>query len=449
MVMTLFEKHSEKLASLNASLAARMRPRTLEEYAGQRSLVGEGCALRRAIDEDKVSSIILWGPPGSGKTTLARIISRSTNAYFDHMSAVNSGVGDVRKVVQDAKHRLGENGRRTILFLDEIHRFSKSQQDALLPHIEEGIITLIGATTENPSFEVISPLLSRVRVYVLEPLSDADVSSVIERALKDGERGLGKMNLRLGDNTLEMLLSFSSGDARSALDALEIIANTAPVLKSDGPVTIKPKHVSDALQKRSRYDKAGDAHYDSISAFIKSVRSSDPDAALHYLARMLDSGEDHMFIARRLVVSAAEDIGLANPQALVLASATQQAVHLIGMPEGRIPLAQATIYLACSPKSNSAYTAIEAALKQVRSAADEPIPMHLRNAPTKLMKELGYGKGYKYSHRFSESFVKMENLPSRIKDAIYYRPGDNQVERRIAARLRHWWGDEKYPRSEN
>ena len=365
-------------------------------------------------------------------------MATASSAYFEQISAVESGVRVIRHNVSEAeKRRL--RGVRTVLLIDEIHRFSKSQQDVLLPYVEEGLFTLIGATTENPSFEVIAPLLSRARVYTLTPLSDEDVRAVIDRALKDKERGLGNEMITLENGGMMELVNLANGDARMALDSLELAANVSEA--QAGEIVIDATTVAAAVQRKARYDRVGDAHYDTISAFIKCVRSSDPDAALYYLARMLDAGEDPMFIARRLVILAAEDIGLANPNALILASAVQQSVHLIGIPEARIPLAEATIYLASSAKSNSAYKAIDSALKYVAANRDEPIPMHLRNAPTKLMKGLGYGKDYKYAHNYPEHFVKMNNLPEKAQGTRFYAPDEsNAVEERIAERLKGWWG---------
>ena len=421
-----------------------MRPQCLDEIVGQEHLVGEGRVLRQAIDKDRVPSLVLWGPPGSGKTTLARLISQLTKATFVQLSAVTSGVADVRKAVSEARQQLGEIGKPTILFIDEIHRFSKSQQDALLPHVEDGTITLIGATTENPSFEVIAPLQSRTRVYTLAPLHDEAVSSIIDRALGDKERGLEAFNARLTDEARSFLLRVSGGDARTALDALELaVESSAP--DEAGERVVNVDTVEQALQRQARYDRLGDAHYDTISAFIKSIRASDPDAAVYYLARMIDAGEDPQFIARRLIVLAAEDVGLGNPGALPVAVAAQQAVHFVGMPEGRIPLSEATIYLANSPKSNSAYLAIDKALKDVRSSRDEPVPMHLRNAPTRLMRNLGYSEGYRYPHDYPGHFVESENMPEKLRDRRYYVPGILGAEKPMADRLRRWWGDKYVP----
>jgi len=440
MQVTLFEHRRSELERHTAPLSTRMRPETLGEYAGQEHLVGPGTVLRSAIEDDRIPSMILWGPPGSGKTTLARLIAHLTKAHFDQISAVNSGVADIRAVVQAARDRLGQLGRRSILLIDEIHRFSKSQQDAHLPHVEDGTIILIGATTENPSFEVISPLLSRARVYTLNALTDEEVGGLIDRALADSDVGLADENASLADDARPLLLTVSNGDARVALDALELgVRSTAP--DAEGRRTVEAATIEDALQRRARYDKTGDLHYDTISAFIKSVRASDPDAALYWLARMVDAGEDPMFIARRIVVLAAEDIGVADPIALTVAVAAQQGTHLIGWPEARILLAEATVYLACAPKSNTSYMGLERAAKDVDQTRSDPVPLHLRNPVTGLMKRLDYGKGYKYAHEYEDGFAAMENLPENLRGRRYYFPGDEGHEQRIRERLDKWWGD--------
>jgi putative ATPase len=392
-----------------------MRPRTLDEFVGQQHIVGQGHALRRAIEKDNVPSLIFWGPPGTGKTTLAEIIARMTNAHFAPISAVSAGVADLRKVVAEAQHRRAL-GKRTVLFIDEIHRFNKAQQDAVLPYVENGTVTLIGATTENPSFEVISALLSRSRVFVLKALTDEDIGVIIDRALSDKERGLGKMDVRLEPDAREALITLSNGDARSALGTLEFAASVATVITA--PI------IADAMQRRVvSYDKGGDQHYDVISAFIKSIRASDPDAAVYWLARMIDAGEDPLFIARRLVILASEDVGLADSRGISVAVAAQQAVHFVGMPEGFYPLAHATLYLARAPKSNSVGRAYGAAMRDVEQTRNETVPLHLRNAPTGLMKELGYGRDYHYAH--NDYSIKQENLPENLRDRCYYQPGDN------------------------
>jgi putative ATPase len=428
--------------NLREPLAARMRPRTLDEFVGQEHIVGEGRALRRAIQSDHVPSIILWGPPGSGKTTLARIIAQATGAHFAGISAVSAGVADLRRVVEDAK-RLRAGGKPTVLFIDEIHRFNKAQQDAVLPYVEDGTVTLIGATTENPSFEVNSALLSRSRTFVLHQLTDGDVRRLVERALADPERGLGTENVVLAEGALDALVDLANGDARVALGTLEF-ASDAAVPDTGGRRTIDVAMVEDAQQRRARlYDKGGEQHYDSISAFIKSIRGSDPDAGVYWLARMLEGGEDPLFIARRLVILASEDVGLADSRALSVAIAAQQAVHFIGMPEGFYPLAHATLYLATAPKSNSVGRAYSAAMADVEATRNDPVPLHLRNAPTGLMRKLGYGAGYRYAHA---DYAAMEAgelppaerlqsyLPERIAGHPYFEPGAQGDE----ARLRDW-----------
>jgi putative ATPase len=441
-MLGLFDAGDGRGGTVREPLAARMRPRTLDEFVGQEQIIGPGRALRRAIESDQVPSMILWGPPGTGKTTLAQIIAHQTGAHFAALSAVSAGVADLRRVVSDAQ-KLRAAGRRTVLFIDEIHRFNKAQQDAVLPYVEDGTVTLIGATTENPSFEVNSALLSRSRVFVLTALRDDDVRTLVERALHDAERGLGAENVELMPDALDALVSLANGDARSALSTLEFAAGAAP--KRNGARVVDAKTIAEALQRRATgYDRAGDAHYDTISAFIKTIRGSDPDAAVYWLARMIDSGEDPLFIARRLVILASEDVGLADRQALPLAIAAQQAVHFVGMPEGFYPLAHATLYLATAPKSNTVGRAYSSALEDVQSTRNDPVPLHLRNAPTKLMKELGYGEGYRYAH---SDYAAMEaqgdlppavalqsNLPASLGEPRYFEPGKQGDE----ARLRTW-----------
>jgi putative ATPase len=433
-----------------APLAARMRPRTLAEYVGQEHIVGEGRALRRAIENDTVPSMILWGPPGTGKTTLAEVIARATGAEFVALSAVSAGVADLRAVVADAQ-RARTLGKRTVLFVDEIHRFNKAQQDAVLPYVEDGTISLIGATTENPSFEVNSALLSRSRVFVLEALSDANVETLVRRALADRERGLGAERFVLDDDALEALVGLANGDARVALGTLEFATSAAPQ-DTSGTRHIDRALVADALQRRIvAYDKKGDNHYDVISAFIKSVRGSDPDGAVYWLARMLDAGEDALFIARRIVILASEDVGLADSRALSVAIAAQQAVHFIGMPEGFYPLAHATLYLATAPKSNSVGRAYKAALADVEQTRNDPVPLNLRNAPTQLMKKLGYGRDYRYAHDdYAASGAtgdlpppeRLEDyLPENLRDRAYFDPGEQGEE----ARLRPWIAARRAP----
>ena len=419
---------------MSEPLAERMRPRTLDEYVGQKHLVGEGAVLRKMIDAGRISSFILWGPPGVGKTTLAQIIANKLETPFYTLSAVTSGVKDVRDVIDRAKSGRFFNSASPILFIDEIHRFSKSQQDSLLGAVEKGVVTLIGATTENPSFEVIRPLLSRCQLYVLKPLQEEDLQDLLHRAVtKDVE--LSKRHITLKETAA--MLRYSGGDARKLLNILEL------VVEADGAdnVVITDKIVEERLQQNPlAYDKGGDMHYDIISAFIKSIRGSDPDAALYWMARMIEGGEDPQFIARRLVISAAEDIGLANPNALLLANAAFDAVMKIGWPEGRIPLAEATVYLATSPKSNSAYNGINSALELVRKTGNLPVPLHLRNAPTQLMKNLGYHDGYKYSHDYLGNFVEQQYLPDALagNTRIWHAQHSPSEEKSYQQMLRLW-----------
>lgn len=440
---SLFEHGTRQFASDTAPLAERMRPATFDEFVGQEHILAEDKVLRRALANDRIPSILFWGPPGSGKTTLARLIATVTRAHFEPVSAVSAGVADLRKAVAAARERRSFYQQSTILFVDEIHRFNKAQQDVILPHVEDGTVIFIGATTENPSFEVNAPLLSRCRVFTLKALSPEDVETIARRALDDDRRGLGMLKSTLEPDALHHLVNIANGDARIALNALEM-ASVAAEPQPDGTRRVTVDAISDALQRRTPlYDKAGDSHYDTISAFIKSVRGSSPDGALYWLARMLESGEDPLFIARRLVILAAEDIGLANPGALPVAVAAQQAVHFIGLPEGRIPLAEATVYLATSPKSNAAYMALERAMEDVRNTPNEPVPLHLRNAVTGLMRGMGYGSGYKYSHSYEGHFEPQEYLPPGLSDRRYYQPSDQGSEASIAERLRRWWGDDR------
>ena len=437
----MFEESARTRSEREAPLAARMRPRNFEEFVGQEHLVGEGRMLRRLIESDQVPSMIFWGPPGSGKTTLARIIATQTKSHFEPISAVTAGVGDLRRIVAEARERRNLYAQRTILFIDEIHRFNKAQQDVVLPHVEDGTVTLIGATTENPSFEVIGPLLSRSRVYTLNLLTPEQVETIIRRALADEERGLGREKLAVDDEAIKALAGSTGGDARIALNALELAAATVQP-DERGAHRIGLSDFEEALQRRtSVYDKAGDYHYDTISAFIKSMRGSDPDAALYWLARMIEAGEDPLFIARRMVILAAEDVGLADPQALMVAMAAQQAVHFVGMPEGYLPLAEAVIYLASAPKSNSALAAYEKARKDVRETRNEPVPLHLRNPVTDLMKEMGYGKDYKYAHHYPDHYVPQQFLPDKLRGRRYYEPSDQGFERTIRERLRRVRGE--------
>ena len=441
--MTLFEHQSRQELERQAPLAARMRPRSFDEFVGQQHIVGPDSVLRKSIDSDQVPSIVLWGPPGTGKTTLANLVATVTKSHFSSVSAVASGVADLRRVVSEAQDRLGMHGQRTILFIDEIHRFNKAQQDVILPYVEGGTVVLIGATTENPSFEVNAPLLSRCRVFTLEPLTDEHVGDIVRRAMVDVERGIGALKPQLDDTAVETLVALADGDARVALNALEL-ATSATDPDEAGVRQVTDATIEDAMQRRALlYDKAGDQHYDTISAFIKSMRGSDPDAAVYWLARMIEAGEDPLFIARRLVILAAEDVGMADPQALSVAIAAQQAVHFVGMPEGRIPLAEATVYLATAHKSNASYVAINKALSDVRQRRNDPVPLHLRNPVTGLMRDGGYGKGYEYSHDFEGHFAAMDNLPERLKGRRYYQPGDQGYEREVSERLKKWWGEQR------
>ncbi len=417
----------------NQPLAERLRPRTLDDYIGQQHLVGKGKVLRKMIESGTLSSFILWGPPGVGKTTLAMIIAAGLNRPFHALSAVNSGVKDVREVIQKAESQRFFNTPNPILFIDEIHRFSKAQQDSLLAAVEKGTVTLIGATTENPSFEVISPLLSRCQVYVLKAQEKADLEALIDRAVAQ-DVCLKEKNITIREK--DALISFSGGDARKLLNILELVVNA----QTGNEIIIDNDTVRKELQENPlMYDKDGEQHYDIVSAMIKSIRGSDPDAALYYMARMLEGGEDPKFIARRLLISASEDIGLANPNAMLLANACFDTIHKIGMPEARIPLSECVIYLATSPKSNSAYLAIDNAIAAVKRTGNLPVPLNLRNAPTKLMKELNYGKGYQYPHDYPGHFVETEYLPEELKQSLFYQPQDNPAELKIAERLRNWW----------
>jgi putative ATPase len=443
----LFSKAGEERREHDAPLAARMRPRSLDDFIGQEHLIGEGHILRRLMESDALPSIILWGPPGTGKTTLASIVAEMTQAEFSLVSAVSAGVADLRRIIGEAQERRGMDGRPTILFIDEIHRFNKSQQDAVLPFVENGTITMIGATTENPSFEVIGPLLSRCRVFPLQALEPENIATLLRRAIVDKERGLpakeSTQDVEFDDEAIEALSESVGGDARIALNALEMAAASAPP-SDKGPRRVTRDQIEEALQARTYlYDKSGDAHYDTISAFIKSVRGSDADAALYWLARMIESGEDPLFIVRRMVLLAAEDVGLADPQALVLATACQQAVHFIGLPEGFLPMAETAIYLATAPKSNSVMTSYAKALADVRESLGEPVPLHLRNASTGLMRDMGYGKGYKYAHDYEDHQVEQTHLPDRLAGHKYYEPGDLGYEAKIKEAYEKLRGDKE------
>ncbi|MBQ2489338.1 MAG: replication-associated recombination protein A [Bacteroidales bacterium] len=422
--------------ALHIPLAEAMRPNTLEDYAGQKHLLGEGAMLRQAIQNGKIPSMIFWGPPGVGKTTLALLISNRLQWPFFKLSAINSGVKEVRDVIEKAR----QVPTSCILFIDEIHRFSKNQQDSLLGAVEAGIVTLIGATTENPSFEVISPLLSRCQVYILKPLEEDDLQGILNRAVETMRQRTGR-TIRVEESGA--LFHISGGDARKLLNAFELCVNTLAD-RSDGEIVLDNKTVQTIIQQNLQiYDKGGEMHYDIISAFIKSIRGSDPNAAVYWLARMIAGGEDPKFIARRMLILASEDIGNANPNAMLLASDCFQAIHVIGMPEARIILSQTAIYLACSPKSNASYLAIDKALAEVEKSRDLPVPLHLRNAPTRLMKDLSYGKDYKYAHDFKGNFVEQDFLPPELRGTRFYEPGDNARENELRLRLRQWW-KEKY-----
>jgi len=441
MTANMFEQKFEELKGQEAPLATRMRPARFDDFVGQEHIVGRGRVLRKAIEAGQLPSLILWGPPGSGKTTLAYIIANTTDSHFSPISAVSAGVSDLRRIIEEAKEHRKMYQKRTILFIDEIHRFNKAQQDAILPFVEDGTITLIGATTENPSFEVTSPLLSRCQVITLNPLTNDEINVILLRALKDKLKGLGTLNVELAPEALGHLITMSNNDARVALNALEMAALTTPP-NAEGKRYITLPTIEDAVQHRAlRYDKAGEQHYDLISALHKSMRGSDPDAALYWLARMIEAGEDPLYIARRLVRFASEDVGMADPQALVIAIAAQQAVHFIGMPEGNLALAEASVYLATAPKSNSLYQAYSKVQEEVKQGTSESVPLHLRNPVTPLMKEMGYGKGYKYAHDYPGHFVEQQHLPDSLRGKRYYTPSDQGYEKTIVDRLKAWWRD--------
>lgn len=441
--MDIFEYQARKAADASRPLAEIMRPKSLEEFVGQKHVVGKGSLIRNAIEKDRIFSMILWGPPGCGKTTLARIIAGETKSYFVHFSAVLSGIKEIRSVIEEARNQQKLYRKKTILFVDEIHRFNKAQQDAFLHHVENGLITLIGATTENPSFEVIAPLLSRCRVIVLKTFSQDDIHAIINRALRNKERGLGNLNLVLSKDALAYLIQIADGDARTALNNLEI---TASLLSSESDTSDKKKkrHITikdleSALQKKSLvYDKSGEEHYNLISAFHKSLRGSDPDAALYWLERMLSAGEDPLYLARRMVRFASEDVGNADSNALEVALNAMKAFRFLGHPEGELALAQAAVYLATAPKSNSIYLAFRKIKDVVKSTGTLPVPLHIRNAPTGLMKKLGYGKSYKYAHNFKDAYIHQEYLPEELQNQRYYFPTDRGYEKIIKQRLEKW-----------
>ena len=441
--MDMFEHQFAEQKGREAPLATRMRPVTFHDFVGQEHLIGKGHVLRKAIEAGQLPSIILWGPAGSGKTTLAYIIANTTNSHFSPVSAVSAGVADLRRIIEEAKERRKMHQQKTILFIDEIHRFNKAQQDAILPFVEDGTVTLIGATTENPSFEVTSPLLSRCQVLTLNPLTQDEIQVIILRALKDQLQGLGALNAELDVDAMSHLITMSNSDARVALNALEMAAQTTPP-DADGRRLISLSTIEDAIQHRAlRYDKAGEQHYALISALHKSMRGSDPDASLYWLARMLEAGEDPLYIARRLVRFASEDIGMADPQALVIAMAAQQAVHFIGMPEGNLALAEAAVYLATAPKSNSLYQAYSQVQKEIKQGSNESVPLHLRNPVTPLMKDIGYGKSYKYAHDYPGHFVQQQNLPGSLHGKHFYTPSDQGYEKQVIARLKAWWQEKE------
>jgi putative ATPase len=425
-------------ADPSAPLAERMRPKTIKEYIGQSHLLTPGSLLRRSIEEDKLFSMIFWGPPGSGKTTLARILANETKAHFVSFSAVLSGVKEIRQVIDDARKRWEIKKEKTVLFVDEIHRFNKAQQDAFLPHVESGLITLIGATTENPSFEVIAPLLSRTRVMLLHPFSEEELMAIVKQALTDEIKGLGKLAIKIDDDAMRYIVGLADGDARSALNNLEAITAVVLNLPEEERIITRKAAEETLLKKALLYDKNGEEHYNLISAFHKSLRGSDPDAALYWLGRMLNAGEDPLFIARRMIRFASEDIGNADPRALEITIAAQQAFHFIGLPEGELALAQAAVYLATAQKSNSLYAGYGRVKEIINKTGYLPVPLHIRNAPTKLMKELDYGKNYKYAHDYDDAYVPQEYLPDKLQGQKFYYPGESGYEKTIKERMAFW-----------
>lgn len=431
---SLFEPQNKK--ATQAPLADRMRPKTFDDFLGQDEIVGPGRILRRMAEAKQLRSLIFWGPPGTGKTTLAQLLASAVDAHFITFSAVVSGIKEIKTVMQEAEQQRKYYGRQTILFIDEIHRFNRAQQDAFLPYVERGDIVLLGATTENPSFEINSALLSRIKVIVLHPLDPENIRKIVEHGLQDAERGLGSLHLHLQEEAMNVLVRMSDGDARTALNLLELAAD---LVTSAGQTEITAKELEEALQRKALlYDKQGEQHYNIISALHKSLRNSDPDAGLYWLARMLEAGEDPLYIARRLVRFASEDVGMADPQALVIAMAAQQATHFIGMPEANTALAQAVVYLATAPKSNALYIGYANAANSVQEKPNEPVPLHIRNAPTPLMKDLGYGKGYKYAHDYEDAITDLSCLPESIADARFYHPTDRGFEQVVRDRLEQW-----------